>query len=128
MSDSLQLYGPRPTTLPLSMGFSRQEYWSGLLCPSPGDLLDPGIEPAFLKSPPLVCGFFITSATWKTQEEDLVEIYFFHSRGVWLIPPRSVWSVCTRSLPVVEDSWSQEASCPTFQYSFAVWKSQKLSP
>ena len=30
---------------PLSMGFSRQEYWSGLLFPSPGDLLDPGIRP-----------------------------------------------------------------------------------
>ena len=35
---------------PLSMGFSRQEYWSGLLFPSPGDLPDPGIEP---RSPPL---------------------------------------------------------------------------
>ena len=31
---------------PLSMGFSRQEYWSGLPLPSPGDLPDPGIEPA----------------------------------------------------------------------------------
>ena len=30
-----------------SMGFSRQEYWSGLLFPSPGDLPDPGIEPRF---------------------------------------------------------------------------------
>ena len=30
---------------PLFMGFSRQEYWSGLLFPSPGGLLDPGIEP-----------------------------------------------------------------------------------
>ena len=30
---------------PQSMGFSRQEYWSGLPFPSPGDLLDPGIEP-----------------------------------------------------------------------------------
>ena len=30
---------------PLSMEFSRQEYWSGLLVPSPGDLLDPGIKP-----------------------------------------------------------------------------------
>ena len=29
----------------LSMGFSRQEYWSGLPCPSPGDLPDPGIKP-----------------------------------------------------------------------------------
>ena len=33
---------------PLSMGFSRQEYWSGLPCPPPGDLPDPGIEPASL--------------------------------------------------------------------------------
>ena len=31
--------------IPLSMGFSRQEYWSGLPCPSPGDLPDPGTEP-----------------------------------------------------------------------------------
>ena len=30
---------------PLSMGFPRQEYWSGLPCPPPGDLPDPGIEP-----------------------------------------------------------------------------------
>ena len=35
---------------PLSMGFSRQEYWSGLPCPPPGDLPHPGIKPA---SPPL---------------------------------------------------------------------------
>ena len=33
---------------PLSMGFSRQESWSGLFCPSPGDLLDLGIEPVSL--------------------------------------------------------------------------------
>ena len=33
---------------PLSMGFSRQEYWSGLPFPSPGDLADPGIEPRSL--------------------------------------------------------------------------------
>ena len=33
---------------PLSMGFSRQEYWSGLPCSPPGDLLDPGIEPSLL--------------------------------------------------------------------------------
>ena len=32
---------------PLSLGFSRQEYWSGVLCPPPGDLPDPGIEPAY---------------------------------------------------------------------------------
>ena len=36
---------------PPSMGFSRQEYWSGLSCPPPGDLPDPGIEPASPVSP-----------------------------------------------------------------------------
>ena len=39
------------------MGFSRQEYWSGLLCPSPEDLPDPGIELASLTSPALIDGF-----------------------------------------------------------------------
>ena len=34
---------------PLSMGFPRQEYWSGLPFPSPGDLLDPGIKPSYLR-------------------------------------------------------------------------------
>ena len=50
---------------PLSMGFSRQEYWSGLPCPSPGDLSDPGIEPTSLKSLALVGRFFTTSTTWE---------------------------------------------------------------
>ena len=45
------------------MGFSRQEYWSGLPFPSPGDLPDPGIEPRSLASPALAGGFFTTSAT-----------------------------------------------------------------
>ena len=49
---------------PLSMGFSRQEYWSGFPYPPPGDLPDPGIEPAFLMSPALPVGLFTTSATW----------------------------------------------------------------
>ena len=47
---------------PLSTGFSRQEYWSGLLCPPPGDLSNPGIKPLSLKSPALAGGFFTTSA------------------------------------------------------------------
>ena len=45
----------------LFMGFSRQEHWSGLPCPSPGDLPNPGIKPASL-SPALAGGFFTTSA------------------------------------------------------------------
>ena len=54
-------HGPQA---PLSMGFSRQEQWSGLPCPSPGDLSHPGIEPASLMSPALAGGFFTSSATW----------------------------------------------------------------
>ena len=50
---------------PLSMGFSRQEYWSGLQFPSPRDLPDPGIEPASVISPALAGGFFTTSAPWE---------------------------------------------------------------
>ena len=47
---------------PLSRGFSRQEYWSGLPCPPPGDLLDAGIELVPLMSPALAGRFLTTSA------------------------------------------------------------------
>ena len=47
---------------PLSMGFFRQENWSGLPCPPPGDLPDPGIEPVSLMSPALA-GRFLTTST-----------------------------------------------------------------
>ena len=52
---------------PLSMGFSRQEFWSELPCPLPGDLPDPGIEPTSLKSLALAGGFFTTKATWEAR-------------------------------------------------------------
>ena len=52
---------------PLSMGFSRQEYWSGLPCPPPRDLPNLGIEPLSLMSPALAGRFFTTSATWEAQ-------------------------------------------------------------
>ena len=46
-------------------GFSRQEYWGGLPCPSPEDLPDPGIEPTSFLAPAVAGGFFTTSATWE---------------------------------------------------------------
>ena len=50
------------------MGFSRQEYWSGLPFFTPGDLPDPGIKPLSLTlSPALAGGFFTTCATWEIQ-------------------------------------------------------------
>ena len=51
---------------PLSMGFSRQEYWGGLPCPPPGDLPDAGFEPTSLTSPVFTGRFFTTSTTWQT--------------------------------------------------------------
>ena len=50
---------------PLSIGFSRQEYWSGLPCPPLEDLPDLGIKPMSVTSPALVGGVFTTSATWE---------------------------------------------------------------
>ena len=52
---------------PLSMGFSRQEYWMPF--PSPGYLPNPGIKPVSLMSPALAGGFFTTSTTWKSPKE-----------------------------------------------------------
>ena len=51
---------------PLSKGFSRQEYWSGLLFPSPGDLPDPGIKTSSLPSLALKGWVFTTRADWET--------------------------------------------------------------
>ena len=52
---------------PLSMGFSRQEHWSGLPGSPPGDLSNPGIKPTSLMSPALAVRFFTTNATWEAQ-------------------------------------------------------------
>ena len=50
------------------MGFSRQEYWSGLPCPSPGNLPNPGVEATSLMSPALAVRFFTISATCEAPE------------------------------------------------------------
>ena len=50
---------------PLSTGFSRQEYWSGLPCPPPGHLPNPGMEPVSLKSPAPAGRFSTTSVMWE---------------------------------------------------------------
>ena len=59
---------------PLSIGFSRQEHWSGLPCPPPGDLPDSGIKPASFMSPALPGDrFFTIRATW----EAYIYIYIY---------------------------------------------------
>ena len=68
VSDSFRAYGPQPTRAPLSMGLSRQEYWSMLPFPSPGNLPNQGLSPHLLSLlhwqvgflplvPPGICAF-----------------------------------------------------------------------
>ena len=74
---------------PLSMGFSRQEYWSGLPYPPPRDLPDPGIEPVSLMSPALAGRFFTTSITWKASQRHT--FYFF--KKLAFVPEFAVWNI-----------------------------------
>ena len=61
---------------PLSMGFPRQEYWSGLPCPPPEDLPRPGMEPTSPASPALAGGFFPTSTTWEAQSLYNLQLFY----------------------------------------------------
>ena len=81
---------------PPSMGFSGQEYWSGLPFSTPGDLLDLGIKPASLASPALAGRFFTTSITWDAHSSKeqarficstVVSIWLPSSSGVLQIVP-----------------------------------------
>ena len=56
----------------LSLGFSRQEYWSGLPYPPPGDLPDPGIKPMLFCPHALAGGSFTTSTSWEAPRFALV--------------------------------------------------------
>ena len=72
-----------PQQAPLSMGFSRQEYWSELPCPPPRDLPDPGIETMSLMSPALVGGFLTTSTSWEAHICVYMYIHLFPSCDYW---------------------------------------------
>ena len=70
-------HGQSPCQAFLSMEFSRQEYWSGMPFPPPGDLSDSGIEPVFPASSALAGGFFTTSSTWETPWYNLLAFKIF---------------------------------------------------
>ena len=61
----LTLCNPMDCSPLLPMGFSKQEYWSGLPCPPPGDLPNPGTKPTYLMFPALAGKFFTTSVAWE---------------------------------------------------------------
>ena len=66
---------------PLSMEFSREEYWSGLQFPTPGHISDPGIKPIYPASPALAGRFFITSTIWLCERKWVILSYLH--RLVW---------------------------------------------
>ena len=104
VSDSLRPHGL--CQAPLSMGFPRQEYWSGLACPPPGDLPDPGIGPVSPESPALVGGFFTTELP---REPTNLEA---HSS---LVQEFIEFNLYFLSLPLVSllRGWQVEPKCPT---------------
>ena len=71
---------------PLSMGFSRQEYWSGLTCPPPGNLPDPGIEFMSLLFPALAGGDSLTTnASWKAHDGRKHKLWTLINQNVILL-------------------------------------------
>ena len=71
ISDSFATPWTAARQAPLSVGFSRQEYWSGLPFPSPGDLPNPGIKPM---SPALAGGFFTIEPPGKPSGHNSVDL------------------------------------------------------
>ena len=77
--------------VPLSMEFSRQEYWSGVPFPSPGDHPDPGIEP---RSPVLAGRFFTTSSTPIKMKKPILSVFIIQRtrrlstclQGIFVMP------------------------------------------
>ena len=90
---------------PLSMRFLRQEYWSGLQFPPPGDLSNPGIKPTSLVSPQLAGGFFTTSATWEALVTN-IQIFSFTLESFLLsILPHSSSELTTAMTSVTIDQF-----------------------
>ena len=89
---------------PLSTGFSRQGYWSGLCWPSPGDLPNPEIKPMSLTSAALAGMFFTTNATWEARQAQVPRnggwllANFQLGTAVqqhvknWMLPPTIMWT------------------------------------
>ena len=97
---------------PLSMGFSRQDYWSGLPRPLSGDLPDPGIEPSSLMSPALGGGFFTTSAMTVILDNALSFLPpWLSSLNPWLANTQSRWALLSKKAGAYHclTPWSQRS-------------------
>ena len=100
---------------PLSIGFSRQEYWSGMPFLPPGDLSDPGIKP---ESPALAGRFFTISTTWETLSSlDIVSIVCINQSQSPnpSLPPANFQKYHPSMYPILysESEVKVAQSCPT---------------
>ena len=81
----IQLFATAWTTAcqsPLSMGFSRHEYWSGLPFPPLGNPPDPGMEPMSPVSPALAGGCFTSGTTWEALNVSVYEITMSYTLNI----------------------------------------------
>ena len=113
---------------PLSMGFSRQEYWNELPWPPPEDLPNTGIKPVSLMSPALIGGFLTTSASWEAWEIHwYIPIKIIVSLAIQLAKMKELsgfWCWLTRSIQL---SWCHLGVTPvlgTSHYALVLAKVQ----
>ena len=97
-----------------SIGFSRQEYWSGLKWTPPGDLPNLGIEPAPLISPALKGMFFSTRSMLRFISR--LSTMFYRSMGLFLCQYHILLITIDCNI-----TWNQEMWCPQFSSSFSRW-------
>ena len=124
--DSVSPWTPEePCQLPLSMGFSRQEYWSGLPCPPPGNLPNPGIEP---RSPALQADSLLSETPGKPKNTEWVA-YPLSRRSSWLRSQTRVPCIAGRFFT----SWATREAlrvhlcCLTWQdFIFLLWLSNTI--
>ena len=118
MSNSFATLWTLAYQAPLSMRFSRHEYWRGLPCPPSGPLPDPQAKPISLISPTLAGRFFTTSATWETKTWSSVQ-----------------FSSITQSCPTLCDSMNHSTpglpvhhQLPEFTQTHVHWVSDAIQP
>ena len=114
-SNSLQPQWTVAHQTPLSIEFSRQEYWNGLPFPNPGDLPHPGIKPESPMSPALAGGFFTTEPPGKPTEALCPSQSCTHLERTSYHNFRASWA---NDATWFLSSWNQSWSKDNFQFNF----------
>ena len=113
--------------VPISMGFSRQVYWSGLPCLSPGDLLDPECEPASPAAPAWQVYFFFFFYHWATGEA----LMYIHISSVQSFSHvrlfATLWTAAPQASLSTTNTQSFLSSCPSSQCCHPTISSSELS-